>query len=605
MYTSSSPSLFKLINSNSHTTTTTTTTIIMMNWFSAPKSPSQPTRTTFCSSIINENMELAALVITKWNTDSLSQVKASPLFNVDSSAFLKSVDDLQFAMKYFISENYSSDKLIHAQNLMQIAIKRLEKEFYVILSAHRDFLHSPSSSLEKDVSDSSDNQFDAAMVDLKKISDCMISHGYGKECAKIYKVVRKSVVDETLYYLGVETLSFSQIQKFDSQLIKLKIKQWLNAIKVATKILFHGERILCDHIFSASDTIRESCFAEISVSGGLMLFSFPENVAKCKKSPEKIFGLLDLYDAVSNHMEDIVFIFSFNSTSTVLSQAASSLSILRDAIRVTLSEFELAIQKHTTQKMLQGGGVHPLTRYVMNYFVLLADYSNILPEIIVEEHLTTESSMPEAYFSANENSSAISLRFAWIILVLLCKLDSMSQLYKDVSLSYLFLANNLNYVVSKVQNSNLKALFGDQWLLKHQSKVQQYASNFERMSWSKLIKMLPENPTDNISPDVAKKCFDLFNSGFQDLYRKQFKWTVTDPKLRDEIKMSIMNRVVPVYKEFYEKNRQFFRREVGSASIVRYSPEDLKNYLSDLFSGTGGGGSTTSLKRIMQCGNLF
>ncbi|XP_074356350.1 exocyst complex component EXO70H1-like [Apium graveolens] len=496
-------------------------------------------------------------------------------------------------MKYFISENHSSNKLIHAQNLMQIAMKRLQKEFYIILSAHRDFLHSASSSLDKDVSES-DNQFDAAMVDLKTISDCMISHGHGKECAKIYKVIRKSVVDETLYYLGVESLSSSQIQKFDSQLIKLKIKQWLNAVKVSTKILFHGERILCDHIFAASDTTRESCFAEISASGGLMLFSFPENVAKCKKSPEKIFGLLDLYDAVSNHMEDIVSIFSFNSTSAVLSQAASSLSVLGDAIRVTLSEFELAIQKHTTQKILQGGSVHPLTRYVMNYFVLLADYSNILPEIIVEEHLITESSMPESYFSAIENSSAISLRFAWIILVLLCKLDSISQLYKDVSLSYLFLANNLNYVVSKVQNSNLKALFGDEWLLKHQSKVQRYASNFERMSWSKLIKMLPEKPTDNISPDVAKKCFDLFNSGFEELFRKQYKWRVTDPELRDEIKISIKNRIVPAYKEFYEKNRQFFEREVGIVSNIKYAPEDLENCLSGLLSGTGGGESGSS-----------
>lgn len=545
--------------------------------------------------MIDENMELAELIIMRWNTDSLSEATASPLFNHDraeSRAFFKAVEDLQFAMKYFISENQSSSKLINAQNLMQIAMKRLQKEFYIILSAHRDFLHSESSVLGNEAS-VSDSRFEAATVDLKTISECMILYGYGKECAKIYKVVRKSVVDETLYYLGVQSLSSSQIQKFDSQLIELKIKHWLNAIKVATKNLFHGERILCDHIFAASDTIRESCFAETTSSGALMLLQFPENVAKCKKSPEKMFRLLDLYDAISNHMEDIVSIFSFNSTSAILSQAASSLSTLGDAIRVTLSEFESAIQKHTTQKMLPGGGVHPLTRYVMNYFVFLADYSNILPEIIGEETLSMECSMPESYFSANENASAISLRFAWIILVLLCKLDSVSQLYKDVTLSYLFLANNLNYVVSKVKGSNLRALFGDEWLVKHRGKVQQYASNFERMSWSKLITVLPENPAEDISPDAAKKCFDLFDSNFEELYRKQMKWTVPDSKLRDDIKISVMNRVTPVYKEFYEKNRKSFRGEIGAASIVKYAPEDLEKYLSDLFSGTGGGENTT------------
>nr|DAD43207.1 TPA_asm: hypothetical protein HUJ06_001437 [Nelumbo nucifera] len=34
------------------------------------------------------------------------------------------------------------------------------------------------------------------MSDLKSIANCMISSGYGKECVKIYKIIRKSIVDE-------------------------------------------------------------------------------------------------------------------------------------------------------------------------------------------------------------------------------------------------------------------------------------------------------------------------------------------------------------------------------------------------------------------------
>lgn len=597
----------------------------MRNIFSAPKSPSPPHRTTFSSSIMDENMESASSIILKWNTDSLAQAKSSPLFSGDrseSKAFLKSIQELHFAIKYFISENYSSDKLVHGQNLMQMAMKRLEKEFYIILSAQRDFLDSESSvkssvsSYTDDVSDDEgqfdeslvsdqtiENQFEKAMVDLKLIADCMITYGYGKECAKIYKLVRKSVVDEKLYYLGVENLSFSQIQKLDWETVELKIKQWVNAMKVAIRTLFRGERILCDHVFAASDTIRESSFAEISISGGLMLLSFPEIIAKCKKSPEKIFKLLDLYDAISQHWEDIVYIFSFDSTSTVRLQARSSLSKLGDAIRITLSEFEAAIQKHTSKSVLPGGGVHPLTRYVMNYFVFMVDYSSILPEIIAEDPVTTTASfsMPESYFSTSspeESPSAISLRFAWIILVLLCKLDGDAQLYKDVSLSYLFLANNINYIVSKVRNSNLKVLLGDEWLVKHESKVQQYASNYERMSWSKLISSLPNNPAADISAEEAKKSFLLFNSIFEESYRKQSRWNVTDPKLRDQIKTSVANQIVPVYREFYENNRQFFRRQVGIESVVRYAPEDVENYLSDMFSGIGVGESTSSYSSV-------
>ncbi|KAL8115688.1 exocyst complex component EXO70H1-like [Apium graveolens] len=595
----------------------------MRNIFSAPKTPSPPRRTTFSSSIMDENMESASAIILKWNTDSLAQAKSSPLFfgdRAESKVFLKSIEELHFAIKYFISETYSSDKLVQGQNLMQLAMKRLEKEFYIILAAQRDFLDSESSlkssvsSYTDDVSDDEsrldeilardqtiENQFEKAMVDLKQIADCMITHGYGNECAKIYKLVRKSVVDEKLYYLGVENSSFSQIQKLDWETVDLKIKQWVNAMKFAIRTLFRGERILCDHVFAASGTIRESCFAEISISGALMLLSFPEIIAKCKKSPEKIFKLLDLYDAISQHWEDIVDIFSFDSTSTVRLQAHSALSKLGDAIRITLSEFESAIQKHTSKSVLPGGGVHPLTRYVMNYFVFMVDYSSILPEIIAEDPVTTTASfsMPESYFSTSpeESPSAISLRFAWIILVLLCKLDGNAQQYKDVSLSYLFLANNLNYIVSKVRNSNLKVLLGEEWVVKHQSKVEQYASNYERMSWTKLNQSLPNNPAADISPEEAKKSFLLFNSIFEESYRKQSRWTVTDPKLQHQIKTSVANQVVPVYREFYENNRQFFRREVGVEAIVRYAPEDVENYLSDLFSGNVGE-STSSYSSV-------
>ncbi|KAK8487687.1 hypothetical protein V6N11_012742 [Hibiscus sabdariffa] len=40
------------------------------------------------------------------------------------------------------------------------------------------------------------------------------------------------------------------------------------------------------------------------------------------------------------------------------------------------------------------------------------------------------------------------------------KIDSNSQLYKDLSLSYLFLANNLQIIINQVQTSNLEHLLG-------------------------------------------------------------------------------------------------------------------------------------------------
>ncbi|KAK7275805.1 hypothetical protein RIF29_16929 [Crotalaria pallida] len=183
----------------------------------------------------------------------------------------------------------------------------------------------------------------------------------------------------------------------DWEVVELKIKTWLSAVKVAVSTLFHGERILYDHVFAsaAEKRVPESCFAEITREGAGFLFGFPEMVAKCKKTPEKMFRTLDLYEAISNNWHQIQSIFSFESTSSVRSMAVTSMLKLDDAVRGMLSEFESAIQKESSKVPVPAGGVHPLTRYVMNYIKFLSDYSGVLGDIIVDY---PQSPLPESYY---------------------------------------------------------------------------------------------------------------------------------------------------------------------------------------------------------------
>jgi exocyst complex component 7 len=71
---------------------------------------------------------------------------------------------------------------------------------------------------------------DMVMADLESIANCMISSGYGKEYVKIYKIIRRPIVDETLYYLGVEKYTFNQINKMDCETIEPKSETWLQVI---------------------------------------------------------------------------------------------------------------------------------------------------------------------------------------------------------------------------------------------------------------------------------------------------------------------------------------------------------------------------------------
>ncbi|XP_038902658.1 exocyst complex component EXO70H1-like [Benincasa hispida] len=592
----------------------------------SPSSSSHSSRPTLSDSMVEENLEVAESFVTKWRPDSTI---VGSLFQGDgrdeARQYIKAVKGLYASMHCLASRDSSSKKLMRAHDLMKIAMERLQKEFYQILSVNREYLYpEPVSSVQSpmtlsarsSVSDfelESEDEFRfanesiaevervsiSAMADLKAIADCMISTGYGKECVKVYKTVRKSIIDESLYNLGIEKLSFAKVQKMDWEVLEIKIKIWLKGVKTAVKSLFEGERVLCDHVFSASVPIRESCFAQISKDGATILFEFPELVAKYKKTPEKIFITLDLYEAIADLWPEIDYIFSSTATSMVQSQAVSSLIKLGENIRTLINDFEMAIQKESSKTPVPKGGVHPLTRYVMNYISFLSDYSGILNDIVADWPLATKLSMPESYYGTpKEEDSPITLRFAWLILVLLCKLDGKAEYYNDVALSYLFLANNLHYVVEKVRTSNLRFILGNDWIERHESKIKLYSSKYRRIGWNGVFSSLPADVTAGISPEEARESFRNFNRAFEETYRKQASWIVPDQKLRDEMKISLARELGALYGEFYARNRVRVRRISGSDNVIRLSPDDLGNYLSDLFYGSGsesvGSGSSST-----------
>ena len=541
--------------------------------------------------MIEQTIDAAATIIMKWDAETSAYARVTSLFyesKREAMQFIRSVNELQKIMHLLVSDHDSgSEKLIQAQNLMQIAMKRLQKEFYQILSMNRAHLdpesvstRSSRTSARSSLSDydndgSPDNEIQAvgdsiseveevssmAMSDLKSVADCMIASGYAKECIHIYKIIRKSIIDEGIYKLGIEKISSSQINKMEWDVLDLKIKDWLEAVKISMRTLFTGERILCNHVFASSDSIRESCFAEISKEGATLLFGFPELVARTKKSPpEKMFRVLDMYTAISEYWQEIETIFSFESTSAVRLHALNSLVRLSESVRSLLTDFESTIQKNSSKEMIPGGDVHHLTIHSMNYLTLLADYRNILTDIISDWPPPAKSSLPKSFFDSPDSDEspapAIFVRIACLILVLLCKLDGKAKHYKDVAVSYLFLANNLQHIISRVRTSNLQYLLGEEWIAKHEGKVSLFAANYERLAWGHVFASLPENPTASMTPGETKEYFRKFNSSFEDAYGKQSSCVAPDSKLRDEIKVSLGRKLVAVYREFYDTDRK-------------------------------------------------
>ncbi|KAL6011209.1 hypothetical protein ACLOJK_001654 [Asimina triloba] len=590
--------------------------------------PNSPLHLSFSESLMDGNLATAEAIITRWDPESSSYAKVTSLFyenRREAREYLQAARNLQRSMHFYISQSPASEKLVHAQRLMQIAMKRLEKEFYQILAANRDMLDPESVSARSSttaassVSDYDDDvgsddeiqvirnsiqeverEASLVMSDLRAIAECMIASGYGKECLKIYKSMRKSIVEEGIYRLGFEHVRSKQIEKMEWKALERKIKNWIYVMRICFKTLFYGERMLCDQVFTGADSVREACFSEIAKEAAAHLLQFPEAITRCRKSPEKIFRFLDLYDTISELWPELESIFSYESTSEVRTQAIKSLVELGDGIRAMLAQFESAIQKHPSRSAVPGGGLHPLTRYAMNYLSFLSDYSEILSDIFPNFQPQSRTPPPPQTVLLNtptqENpQSAIAARLEWLIFTLLCKLDKKAELYKHVGLSYLFLANNLNYVVSKVNGCNLRYIIGDEWVSKQTSKIQQYTANYRGTSWKKVISALPEEITADISPPqkAFKTRFHEFNSAFEAACRAQSGWAVPDEKLREEIKESVAKMIVPGYRLLVEKYEVLSRSGGNDDHLLRFSAEDLENYISDLFSRSAISGSVS------------
>ncbi|GAA0170015.1 membrane traffic protein [Lithospermum erythrorhizon] len=534
-----------------------------------------------------------------------------------------------------------------AESVLQLAMARLEDEFRAILIQNTvpldaDRLHSSSSSLERRSSNSTNSSsfnrmnltvpaFDEvggegegdlssgryaharavslgvndedlsidlvngdALIELKEIADRMIRSGYEKECCQVYSSVRRDVLDECLMILGVEKMSIEEVQRMEWTSLDEKMRKWIQALKILVRLLLNGEKWICEEIFGGSEMIREVCFVETAKGCVMQMLNFGEAVAICRRSSEKLFRVLDMYDALAYvipYLEDLFNSEDDDAGEMVCSEAKGVLEGLGIAAIGTFVEFESAVQGEASRKPVQNGDIHPLTRYVMNYVKLLVDYSETLDELLRKtEENTEQEEKDEGYNSEAERMSCIGQRLMLLIKSLESNLEEKSRLYEEGGLQYVFLMNNILYIVSKVKESELRTKLGDQWIRKRRGQVRQYATSYLRASWSKALSCLKDEGTGgsstNASKVALKERFKNFNACFEDIYRIQTAWKVSDPQLREELRISISEKVIPAYRSFLGRFGSHLESGRHAGKYIKYTPDDLENYLLDLFEGS-------------------
>ncbi|XP_061365050.1 exocyst complex component EXO70B1-like [Gastrolobium bilobum] len=552
--------------------------------------------------------------------------------SADAAAFLDAVDDLIATVSEW--NHLASDKavaacLVRAEDMLQHAMFRLEDEFRSLMERGgesfdltRPYRNGESTENLPFDSEEEDEEVDeearngggeaeelipvalpvtdydividalpsGTINDLHEIAKRMVAGGFGKECSHVYSSCRREFLEESLSRLGLQKLSVEDVHKMPWQELEDEIERWIKASNVSLKILFPSERRLCDRVFFGFSSAADFSFMEVCRGSTIQLLNFADAVAIGSRSPERLFKILDVFETLRDLIPEFESLFCDQYSVSLRNEAITIWKRLGEAIRGIFMELENLIRRDPAKSAVPGGGLHPITRYVMNYLRAACRSRQALEQVFedygfpLREYPKLDDRVPP--------SSSLSVQMDWIMELLESNLEAKSKIYKDPALCYVFLMNNGRYIVQKTKDSELGTLLGDDWIRKHTAKVRQYHVHYQRSSWNKVLGFLKPDSNGSVPPNVAAKSMreklKSFNMLFGEICRVQSSWFVYDELLREDIRISLEKILLPAYGNFIGRFQSIPELGKHADKHIKYGTEDIEARLNDLFRGSTG-----------------
>ncbi|KAI3665828.1 hypothetical protein L6452_44463 [Arctium lappa] len=551
----------------------------------------------------------------------------------EAKEYLKAVDEARRLATSLDSLNPSKDSEEHellrlANDTLQSSMAKIEEEFKHMLVQNRQNFEPERLSFrssEDDGVDESlfmsfgDDSFDysiqrdsisrgaevhvmdlinpSVIPDLKTIANLMFDSNYGRECSQAFISVRKDALDGCLFILEVEKSSIEDILKMEWVTLNSKIRRWTKTLRIFVRIYLASEKFLCEQIFGQRESVSLFCFSESSKVSILQLLNFAEAIAVGPHQPEKLLRILDMYEVLADLTPDIESLYPDDNGSYLRTEFQDVLNRVGGCATTTFLEFKNAVRSSVSNAAFPGGGIHHLTRYVMNYIRTLIDYSDSLNTLLKDPNEGADqdsSSSPDTSStfeddSANWNSSLspLGLHFRSLMSILESNLEEKSRLYKEDALGHLFLMNNVHYMTEKVKGSELRTILGDNWIRKHNWKFQHYAMSYERSTWSWILSLLRDEglhhpgSSSSISKTLLKERLHVFYTAFEEIYKSQTGWSIPNSQLCEDVRISMSLKVIQAYRTFVGRHSNNINEK-----YIKYSADDLENYLLDLFEGS-------------------
>ncbi|CAN1137215.1 Exocyst complex component EXO70B1 [Linum perenne] len=443
------------------------------------------------------------------------------------------------------------------------------------------------------------------IYNMSKIAAAMISSGYDNECRLVYESVRRTSINNKLEkHIHVNShITSEEINKMDWETLEAEIASMIDQIHRCSSTLFSAERNLCDAVFGDHSPIYQEIFGDLVSTMIDRFINFANVITSTKCSAEKLFKFLDMYETLCKlrlEIENFPSQSEFQEMINQLGQSAVSM----------FCELENSIRGDNSRTPVPNGGIHPLTRYTMNYLKYACEYKDTLEQLFLQKQNTDQGSNLEDPQPQNPSAAAVdtgsgsggganedgtpqtspfSVQLNTVMDLLDENLEVKSHQYKDPALGYIFLMNNGRYILQKIKSSTeIHDMMGVTWCRRRSSDLRKYHKEYTRETWGRVLHSLRHDGilvNGKVAKPMLKERFKMFNNVIDDIHKTQTSWVVADEQLQSELRVSVSAVVIPAYRSFLGKFQQYLGNGRQTEKYIKYQPEDIENVIEGLFEG--------------------
>ncbi|CAA0829460.1 exocyst subunit exo70 family protein D1 [Striga hermonthica] len=487
--------------------------------------------------------------------------------------------------------------------LVSIAMARLRHEFGAVLDRWSDSQAvAPVSTTESTfATDSTAYLFryeeyvaheppnDDVVAYLRNIAQRMSSNDDVRECVDVYRRVRRNFLQGQLKRLRFEELSSSALgtRRHTWDELKVKMESWAQVCKICVKILFEMEKKLCHLIFqglvlvddinSCNNYAEDLCFVGTVQDFAFSLFSFVVAEAIINQPYERMVYVLGVYSAFVWVLPSANALFSSELGLGIRNKCSEILSVIEQDSARMLHDFERCVLNEVSIYPVDNrGSVCQLTTYVTEQIAIIEQNRDLLANLIKRAPSFDFGDLAEDTSGRNFLETHVIL----IVSILLTNLDSKRQAHTNSSSGLLFMANNFQHVLQRIEGSEgLRRMVGESYVAKLVEGSKAALGNFVGSACAGFEACFEDKGLyvtwcckPRLSRSAVRRRIRDFNRAYEEFRALGLSWVVPDPEMRNELRCKLHENLVQAYADFLDN----LRSSSETSFVFKYSAEDFK-----------------------------